>query len=234
MKQVEKTKHFKQVLLKTFLFSGVDSAAADRLFSSSGCSCAEFEPEERIYTRTSFQKSMGVVLSGRLKAVKMPPGGTSTVLNTFLCGDVFGVAGLFGNSDRYVSEIVAMRRSRVLFLQQQLLRDLFHSEPAAAENYIAFLSDRIRFLNTCIDHFTGGSAESRLQEFLLDLWGNGSSSRLELPCSLAQLSNRLGIGRASLYRAFASLTNAGMIRRRGRQIEMIAPLPKRSGGSLLR
>lgn len=221
MKAVRKNPRYGQVLSRTFLFREMDGQVAAKAFSSPECTCLEFQPGEKIYTRTAFQRSVGVVLSGRLKAVKCAPeGGPAVILNTFQCGGVFGVAGLFNGSDRYVSEIVSVRLSRVLFLPQTLLRELFRREPGLAENYIVFLSDRIRYLNSCIDHFTGGSAESRLAGFLLAL-GEDGARKLDLPCPLTQLAATLGIGRASLYRAFDALSERGLVRRSGRQVELL-------------
>lgn len=222
MKELKKTKQDGQILSSTFLFRGVGAELSDYAFASSSCTCAEFETGEHIYTRTEFQKSIGMVLSGGLKAVKGEEDGQGIVLNTFERGDVFGVAGMFGGSGRYVSDIVAVRRSRVLFLPQSLLRDLIDREPRVAENYIAFLSGRIRYLNTCIDHFTGGSAETRLAQFLVT-FGEGKKESVKLPYSLIQLSDTLGIGRASLYRALNALTEKKLIRRTGRLIEILNP-----------
>jgi CRP-like cAMP-binding protein len=220
MKELRKTKRGVQILSGTFLFQGVDRKLSESAYASPFCTCAEFEAGERIYTKTDFRKSIGIVLSGGLKAVKGEEEGQAIILNTFGSGGIFGAAGLFGDSCRYVSEIIAMRRSRVLFLPQPLLRDLIYREPRVAENYIAFLSGRIRYLNTCIDHFTGGSAEARLAQFLSAL-GEGRKDVVQLPYSLTQLSGTLDVGRASLYRAFNTLTAKGLIRRKGRLVNIL-------------
>lgn len=223
MKELRKTKRGRQILLKTFLFQGLGAELSESAYASPSCTCAEFETGERIYTRTDFRRSIGIVLSGGLKAVKGEEEGQGIVLNTFGSGGVFGAAGLFGGTGRYVSDIVAVRRSRVLFLPQSLLRNLIYREPRVAENYIAFLSGRIRYLNTCIDHFTGGSTESRLARFLMTLGEGEEREAVKLPYSLTQLADTLGIGRASLYRALNTLAEKGLIRRDGRLVEILNP-----------
>lgn len=220
MRELKKSKENQLLLSKTFLFRGVETKLSQKAYRSLCCSCVEFEPGEQIYSRTNFIKSIGIVISGMLKAVKGPYDGRGIVLNTFKSGGVFGVAGLFYPCDRYVSEVVAACRSQVMFLSQDLLRELFYQEPKIAENYITFLSGRIRYLNTCIDHFTGGSAQAKLAQFLLTL-GEERQGPFVLPCPMTQLSNTLDIGRASLYRAFDSLTQEGLIRREGRKVEIL-------------
>lgn len=222
MREIKKTLKYCKLLTQSFLFSGIDEKYASELFLSTECKCAQFEPKETIYSRTDFKKSMGLVLSGQLKVLKTAQDGSSIVLNMFSSGGVFGVAGLFSNTAQYVSEVVAVKRSRVMFLPQTLLRGLFSKQPRTAENYIAFLSDRICFLNSCIDHFTGGSAECRLSQYLLSLPACGKNPLMvKLPCSMTRLSDVLDIGRASLYRAFDVLTEEKIICRKNGTVEII-------------
>jgi CRP-like cAMP-binding protein len=219
MYKVKKTSSCYDILSKTFLFCGVESGSILAAFRSPECTCMAFESGEAVYTRRVYHRSLGVVLAGRLKAVKAAPEGSAVVLNTFSSGNVFGAASLFNSTQQYVSDIYAMRRSRVLFLPQELLQELFRKEPAVAENYIAFLSGRICFLNRCIDHYTGGSAKSRLFAYLASLPALAEEPEtVEMPCSMTRLADMLGIGRASLYRAFDELEMENKIRREGRKI----------------
>lgn len=219
------------MLAQCFLFSGIGEAPVTAAFESGECTCLEFEPNEKIYTRTHFQKSMGLVLSGALKACKTGTDGQSLVLNTFFTGGVFGIAGLFGNSRQYVSDVISVKHSRVLFLSETLLHDLFQRDSRIAENYIGYLSNRICFLNSRIDNFTGGSAQCRLASYLLSVSAkSGNPLSFELPCTYTQLSNMLDIGRASLYRALDELCRSGTIRRSGKTIAILEPERLKSGG----
>jgi len=222
MKMINKNHKYSLLLAQNFLFNGIEPTAAGTAFRDADCSCLEFEPEEKIYTRDNYKKSMGIVLSGELKAMKPSGDGPDLVLNTFFVGGVFGIACLFNNTQQYVSEIVVVKRSRVLFLPQSLLHRLFEQNFQIAENYISYLSNRICFLNSRIDNFTGGSAEHRLASFLLSTSAQSENPLLvELPCTFTQLSNLLDMGRASLYRAMDELSDAGMISRSGKTISII-------------
>ena len=217
MKPIKKQSKYCVLLAQSFLFNGIKYEVAETAFQNDECYCMEYEADEKIYTRSNYKKSMGIVFSGVIKAMK--PQSASLVMNTFYSGGIFGVACLFNNSKRYVAEIIAVKRSRVLFLSQKLLHELFEKYPLIAENYIGYLSDRICFLNSRIDNFTGGTAVCRLATFLLSLSAQHENALvLELPCTLTQLSNTLNIGRASLYRAFDDLCGADIIRRVGRKI----------------
>jgi len=220
MKIIKKQNRYCLLLAQCFLFSEVDKSTVETVFLNEECTCLEFEPGEKIYTRNHYSKSLGIVLSGELQAIK--PDSAALVLNTFYSGGIFGVAALFTNVRQYVTDVAAVKRSRVLFLPQEILQGLFELNSKIAENYISYLSNRICFLNSRIDNFTGGTAQCRFANFLLSLSGQSDHSLyFELPCTLTQLSNTLNIGRASLYRAIGDLSVAGIIKRSGKHIEII-------------
>ena len=143
------------------------------------------------------------------------------ILNSFSQGGVFGAAGLFSDMEGYVSEIQAIRKSKVLFLPEEMLHSLFMRMPVAAENYIRYLSGRIRFLNNRIDSFTGGSAERRVAVFLLDAASKAGKADIRLAITFTDLAESLNIGRASLYRAMDSLVEAGLISRKAKEISIL-------------
>ncbi len=90
--------------------------------------------------------------------------------------------------------------------------------PGVGRSYIAYLSGRIRFLTRKIDALTAGSTERKLARFLLSRAGEGLD---EVACSSAGLAKRLGVSRASLYRAYDALSARGLIRREGKRIRLL-------------
>ena len=88
-----------------------------------------------------------------------------------------------------------------------------------AENYIAYLSQRIYFLTDKIDAFTAGSAEMRLANRLInDSKIDEKGKRYTIVANLSLLARELDIGRASLYRAFDFFESVGAIIREGKKI----------------
>lgn len=222
MKQIAKRTRYLGLLEGMFLFRGVPREKTEDVFRSAQCECCEFDPEEFIYTRTEFRRCVGLVLTGEVKAYKLTRDGSPILLNTFTQGGVFGVAGLFQESGEYVSDIRAARRSRILFLPEELLRVLFREEPVTAENYISYLTTRICYLNRRIDIFTGGSAEQRLASYLLSLCREKTPCAVRVPCTYIELAEMLNIGRASLYRALDSLEKSGVLLRKGRELTILS------------
>ena len=110
------------------------------------------------------------------------------------------------------------RQPRTIYLYFQSLVDrLLAEQGQIRENYLRYLTGRIRFLSGRLQALAQPGAEGKLARYLLS--GGGG----ELTCSATQLSQRLGLSRASLYRAFAALEENGLITRRGKTITVADP-----------
>ncbi len=166
-----------------------------------------------IYNRTDFKRAIGVVLTGRLKAVSQ----NNTTLSVFLPGAVFGAAAVFSN-DCYVSNIIALSDSTVQFIYEEELLKLFKEYPQISVNYISFLSRKIRYLNGKISVFTQNSAAGKLYCYLQS---NAVDGALPANAKMANIANTIGIGRTSLYRALETLENENLIVRKDGKVILL-------------
>ncbi len=171
----------------------------------------EYQKGETVYTTSSFQNAVGLILSG---TVVITTADGTAVMNRLSAGDMFGAAALFGAEEKYVTTITAATSVSVIFVTQQQMTDWLYRYPVIAKNYICFLSDKIRFLNHKLSVLTAGSAEGRLYQYLLTHRGEDGS--VALPRSMVELAGVLNMGRSSLYRAKDALLAAGFLRRVGK------------------
>ena len=160
---------------------------------------------------------IGFLLSGRA-IVQTTDESRRVLLRKLAAGDAFGVAGMFSKTPQ-VSNIVADRSCKCLFFSEQAVAELLEISDAFRKNYVAFLSDRIRFLNRKITYLTAGCAERRLALYLLSI----GSGEVELKESISSLSELLNLGRASIYRAFDKLCQDGYLQKNGRKLTILNP-----------
>ena len=197
------------LLKDSFLFTGTDEDAFKNALYSDECCIESFFPGEAIS-----DGGIGVILSGSLKV--MSQSGKSRLIMRFLShGEIFGVSALF-SSDGYATELYSVSESRVAFFSQAFMEQIMSADYSVAENYIRFLSGRIRFLNRKIACLAAGTVEESLVLHLLD--SGGSSLYVESFSSLAEL---IGVGRASLYRALDKLESDGLIARSLHEITIL-------------
>lgn len=203
---------YENLLREHFLFRGAEPMVQEAL----ALPVAAFQRGDTICGAETARRALGIVLRGRAEAVERD--GHQAVLTVFRPGGTFGAAALFGGGG-YVSHIRAVTGCEVLFLPEELLRQWFARCPQMAENYIAFLSDRVRFLNGKIAILTQDSAQHRLYRWLQA--NCGGEGLLPEGISMTKLAATLSMGRTSLYRAMEELENAGMIVRNGKRIEVL-------------
>ena len=198
------------------LFGRVDRALWDGTLAQS-----DLLPVDKgavVYGPKRFRRCLGVVLSGRLQVTK-----GSLAVSLLEPGDLFGAAALYSGEAEFASTITAQRPSACLMLEQSLVDRLLAEQGQIRENYLRYLTGRIRFLSGRLQALAQPGAEGKLARYLLS--GGGG----ELTCSATQLSQRLGLSRASLYRAFAALEENGLITRRGKTITVADPAGLEAG-----
>ena len=190
------------------LFGRVDEALWGRTLESSELLRAE--KGTVVYGPKRFRRCLGVVLRGRVQVRR-----ESLLMSTLSAGDVFGAAALFTGGGDYPTTLTALTRCEALLIPEESVRRLLRESGPFAEAYAVYLSGRIRFLSQRLETVSTPSAEGKLARYLLDSGGDS----LTLPA--AALCQRLGVGRATLYRAFEALESAGAIAREGKTIRVL-------------
>lgn len=195
-----------------FLFTGIDFPQLDKTYHIlDRAILREYAPDEILLSNKENPIGVAMLLSGSAQILsgdeKHP-----ALLRTLIKGDTFGAASLFSHERNYRTCVRALKQCQVLYLPADLIQEICFHEPRAAQNYISFLSGRISFLNRKITAYTAGSAQEKLALYLLHL-PLGADGSWELDVPYGSLSEQLGVGRASLYRAMDSLCEAGLIAR---------------------
>lgn len=206
-----------KILQKLFLFTGIDFPLLNKTYHIlDKAILREYVPDEILLSRQQDPIGLGVLLDGSAQILsgdeKRP-----ALLRTLCAGDTFGAASLFSGERNYRTCVRAITQCCVLYLPADLIQEICYHEPMAAQNYISFLSERISFLNRKITAYTAGSAQEKLILYLLHL-PLGADGSWELDTSYGGLSEQLGVGRASLYRAMDSLCEAGLIIRKKKKV----------------
>ena len=201
------------------LFEGVEEKA---LFSAVECGSLlqkSYDTGEVICSPSDKERKMVIFLSGEAE-IYTADEGRSMLLRTVTKGGVVGVANLFSEED-FVSRVIAARRCRTMEISPQSFGRILENDKRAMYNYLAFLSEKIRYLNRKIVTLTAGSAERRLAYFLDSSAPDESSDVAEITVQMSSLCEMLNLGRASLYRAADKLCEEGFITREGKTIKII-------------
>ena len=194
-----------------FLLEGLTPEEQARCWKQAAPPERTYEKGTIIYDSTLARRALALVLEGDVRVLH-----GRVVMNDLHPGDVFGAAALFGADEPYPSQVVALTRCRMAFFEQEAVAALMAAHPRIGENYVRFLSDRIRFLNRRLSALTAGQADGKLWRFLLT--HRDADGAVRLAGGMTELAESLDMGRSSLYRSLQALTAAGKIRRQGKTI----------------
>ena len=191
------------------IFTGVPENHIKKYFCKKNLSVRSFMQGETAYSSTTKNPQVAILLCGVARVfAKASNDGENALLRTLHPGDMFGIANLYAEDNPFPSKIVAASELEILFMDGEIFKEFIETDSTALKNYLAMQSRKIVYLNKKISTFTAGSAEKKLIMFMLD---HLDKDVFTVPCSMTELSNMLGIGRASLYRAIDALTDDGTI-----------------------
>ena len=204
-------------LLRHPIFNGADRDTVLLFLNDSTVQTVALSAGSSVYASDGQNERVGVLLRGRAQAFT----GQSrehALLKTIRPNELFGIANLYAEDEPFPSRILAVSDCKILWIDRDALKGLIENDAAVRRNYLAFQSKKILYLNRKIATLTAGSAEKKLAICLLDYEDNGVFTPT---CSMSELAELLGMGRASLYRAIDDLASCGWIERQEKQIRIL-------------
>lgn len=201
---------------ETFLFGGVPEEDVRALLGEKGVRVEHFEKDQVIFDRESSERALAVILYGSCVVTKESETGKMpmSVLKKL---DLFGAASLFHHEPDYVARVAAAESAWVLLIPEDALKSIMQKDFRIVENYLDYLTARIRFLSERLDGFLPQSVEERVLRHISRHAENGV---YQSEWSVSALADALRISRTTLYRAIDKLISEGKIERCGRAFRL--------------
>ena len=207
------------VLRKTFLFHRLTPAAYMKLSEQNlrGAFRTEIRTGSQLEYPTEDRNYLGIVIAGELLELREPTFQNRTLGES----GVIGVMDLFSKERGPRDAIVAKTRSRVVFFSPQQIRELFDAYPGMMMRYINFLTARTQELRWEYLMAATPSALDRVRKYCASQLDE--SGVVVLPRSMSALAGRLHMSRSTLYRCLEQLEQDGVLRRQGKDLEILSP-----------
>ncbi len=200
----------------TFLFAGLSEEDIFSLLETEGVRVKHFEKDQVIFDRADTDRVLGIILYGACVVTKESEDGRMP-MSILHQTDMFGAASLFHDEDAYVARVTASESTWLLLISEEALRVMMQKDFRVAENYLKYLTARIRFLSGRLDGFLPQSVEDRVFNHIKTHAENGL---YESEWSVTHLADALRISRTTLYRAMDKLVSDGKIERHGRAFRL--------------
>ena len=200
----------------TFLFTGIPEEEIFALLMLDGVRVEHYEKDQIIFDRADTERALGIILFGECIVTKESANGKMP-MSVLRQTDLFGAASLFHDEEAYVARVMAGESTWVLLINESALRAMMQRDFRVTENYLRYLTARIRFLSERLDGFLPQSVEDRVLSYIKNHAENGL---YESEWSVSSLAEALRIGRTTLYRAMDKLVSDGKIERCGRAFRL--------------
>ncbi|MCI5118868.1 MAG: Crp/Fnr family transcriptional regulator [Candidatus Electrothrix sp. LOE1_4_5] len=209
----------KQLLNQSILFKGLSSALLEQIADLA--SVKKFQRGESIFFEGDEATGFYMVGQGRVKIYKMSLDGKEQILHIFGLGEPFGEVPVF-HGRPFPANAISIEASTMLFFPRQRFIELINSTPSLALSMLAVLSMRLRRFAAQVESLSLKEVPARLAAHLIYLTeeqNNTSMVRLDIP--KGQLASLLGTSPETLSRIFTKMSNEGLIRVKGKEIELL-------------
>ena len=200
----------------TFLFLGIPEEEIQLLLAQPLVRVEHYEKDQVIFDRSDAARVLGIILYGSCAVTKEGEGGRMP-MSILRQTDLFGAASLFHEADEYVARVTASESTWVLLIREESLREMMKRDFRVTENYLRYLTARIRFLSGRLDGFLPQSVEERVFNHIKTHADHGL---YESEWSVSALAESLLVSRSTLYRAMDKLVSEGKIERHGRAFRL--------------
>jgi len=203
------------------LFRGLEDRQIEALASI--CVPADYPKGRTIFLEGSQAQGLYVVMSGQVKIFKLSLEGREQIIHIYGPGEPFGEVPVF-EGGRFPANAEATADSRVLFVPRDGLRRLLENDSTLAMNMLAALSRKLRRFTVKLENLTLKETPQRVAAYLLDLSDrSGGAAEVTLDISKGHLAGLLGTAQETLSRVLKRLSEAGLIRVRGKHIDILDP-----------
>jgi len=209
-----------EFLTNVFLFKNINRETLVNITKEISPEIKKYSHKEIIYTPNEYEKKLGFVINGECAVARIKNDDGAVPLNTIKPGYSFGIMAVLSNEEEFPTRITAIKSSEILFISQRDVLSLIKKHPEVAMNVINFLANKVSFLNHKIATFSSTTVEEKLSNYLaIEYKKHGNC----FPFNCKKSAEAISSGRASIYRAIASMTEAGVIKLENKKIYILDP-----------
>ena len=152
-----------QFLTQVSLFKGLNVLEISEYLSKTGFKIKNYKKNETVFFRGDFLKNVIIVIKGTAHGEMQKFNGDITVINRMKSGEVVASAFLFGKSNVFPVDLIALENSKFLFLNKEKYLNLIQSDKRLLLNFINEISNKSQHLSKRIWlNFTNKTIEEKI------------------------------------------------------------------------
>jgi CRP-like cAMP-binding protein len=171
-------------------------AEADRKHLAAVSRIRKYAKGDQVFGEGDSSDFFSVVVSGRVKIVKMTPAGKDVILEIFGTGDPFGAVAAYEGRP-FPASAIALEDTVCLVTPRPEFFSLLETHPSLVRGLLLGLTQRLVELTNRLTEMTGGRVEARFARLFLKLGENvgragGDGTIVPMPLSRQELADLTG------------------------------------------
>ena len=206
------------------LFSYITKEEQERMRVCFRMREASFQNTETIMEYSSSMKKIGLILDGQASVYCCDEEGKQYLLDELKKDGVFGEPFLLPEESQHYY-VCAKSKTRVLFIDYEHVvkrcENACHHHSQMVSNLLQMTALRSRQQTDRIYMLSRSSTRKKLIAYLHSLAAEKNAGKFKLPMSYTALAQYLSVDRSAMMREIKNLSDEGVIRRNGRNVELL-------------
>ncbi len=208
-------KKYLKLLSETKLFEGISESEIEAVLQCLSAVTETYQKGEYIFRRGEEVSRIAIVLEGEICIQKENYWGNLSILNKLSEGDVFGEVYACLGDERMLNNVVAAKKSEVLFLD---VHRIFAANAASevlrsrlVENLLSVMALKNQVLARKLEHMSQRTTREKLLSYLSEQSMKAGSASFSIPFNRQQLADFLAVDRSAMSRELCKMQDEGIL-----------------------
>lgn len=161
-----------------------------------------------------------LVLTGKIKTVKMNADGRELMTGMYEADDFLGINAILYN-ETYTDSATVLEDCELCFFSKEQLEDLLALYPDVACKFLKILSEEVRHKDAQLLNLAYQSVRKRIAESILRIFGSNKKAIDCISVSRDDLAAMSGTASETVSRTLTEFKNEGLIYRKGSHISIL-------------
>lgn len=166
-------------------------------------------------------KGLFILIKGSVRGEMLDFSGKAITIEHIQSPGLLAPAFLFGKNARLPVDIIANEDSEVLFISKNQLLNLMQQNAVILSNFLDIVSGRTRFLAEKINFLSFKTIREKYLHFIWSLQRKNNLKKITVLQTQNQLAELFGVSRPALAKVIAELNKEGIIRTKGKEVEIL-------------
>ena len=180
----------------------------------------QFKKNQVIYYDGDTGNGLYLVVSGKVKTIKLSEDGRELMTGMFIADDYLGVNVILAN-EPYADTATAVEDSVLCLIPKEQIEHLLNLYPVVAKEFIKLLANNIRDKEDQLLQLAYQSVRKKLAMALLRLYKQQNEKELNIKISREDLAAMAGMATETVSRTLSDFKEEGLIDKKGSTITLL-------------